>query len=240
MNKFFVLFLFLISCTYAQNKAPKLVADRISHDFGKVVEGEKLMYDFEIKNSGDADLIIKTVRSSCGCTVAQPEKMSLSPGESTIIHVEFDTNDHEGEQQKIVYVYTNDPNNSEFRFTINASVLTPDSKDAVSMKFGTMKLSKTKHDFGSVQEGKVYIMDVTISNIGDGNLEIKNITTTCGCTVALVTDKIIKPGDKTTLKIELDTTGREGKFVRAVNINTNDRVQPLQTVTLFANIKVKN
>ena len=117
-----------------------------------------------------------------------------------------------------------------------ADVLPKESQEVLNMKFGKLKLDKNKHDFGNVQEGKYYVATIKITNAGDGDLEIKNVTTTCGCTAALVTDKIVKPGKTTIMKVELDTSGREGKFVRAVNIHTNDRLQPLQTVTLFANI----
>jgi hypothetical protein len=237
MKKILPIFLFLFLNLYAQEKAPQIKVNVEKYDFGKSIEGEKLFYDFEISNSGDGDLILKTVRATCGCTVAQPEKTEIKPGESTKIHVEFNTADREGEQQQYIYVYSNDPKRKELRLAVKTDILTKESKEAQSIKFGKLKLDKNVHDFGNVQEGKYYIANIKITNAGDADLEIKNITTTCGCTAALAVDKIVKPGKSTLLKIELDTTDREGKFVRVVNIHTSDRNQPLQTVTLFANIK---
>jgi len=236
MNKVLLFLFCLFISLNAQEKKPQISSNADKHDFGKSIEGEKLFYDFVISNTGDGDLILKTVRASCGCTAVQPDKTELKPGESTKLHVEFDTTEREGEQQKYIYIYSNDPKNKEFRLSVKTDILPRDSKEAKGIKFGKLKLDKNKHDFGNVQEGKYYIANIKITNAGDGDLEIKNITTTCGCTAAIVTDKIVKPGKSTNLKIELDTTDRDGKFVRAVNIHTSDRSQPLQTVTLFANI----
>lgn len=238
MNKFLLLFLLAVSIA-AQEKTPQITVNTEKYDFGKSIEGERLFYDFVISNSGNGDLIIKTVRATCGCTVAQPDKTELGPGESTKLHVEYNTTDREGEQQQYIYVYSNDPKKKEFRLSVRTDILPKESKEAKGIKFGRLKLDKNIHDFGNVEEGKYYIANIKITNAGDGDLEIKNITTTCGCTAALVVDKIVKPGKTTLLKVELDTTDRDGKFVRAVNIHTNDRSQPLQTVTLFANIKQK-
>lgn len=239
MKKLLTVLIFFCTILAAQEKTAVINVNKEKHDFGKAVDGEMLMYDFVITNSGTGDLILKTIRSTCGCTVAQPEKMELKPGESTKLHVEFDTAQREGEQQKYIYIYSNDPKKRELRIAVAANVLPKDSKEAQNMKFGKLKLDKNKYDFGRVVEGKFYIANIKMFNNGEADLEIKNVTTTCGCTAAIVVDKLIKPGKSTILKIELDTSGREGKFVRAVNIHTSDRLQPLQTVTLFADIKAK-
>lgn len=240
MKKYLLLILFLCIAVYGQEKSPQISVNSLKHDFGKSIEGETLFYDFIISNAGDGDLVLKTIRASCGCTAAQPDKVELKPGESTKLHVEFNTADREGEQQKYIFVYSNDPKKRELRLTVNTNIFPKESKEALNMKLGKLKLDKNKYDFGNVQEGKYYIANIKLTNTGEGDLEIKNITTTCGCAAALVTDKIVKPGKSSLLKVELDTSNREGKFVRAVNIHTNDRLQPLQTVTLFANIKQKN
>ncbi len=236
MKKLLLLLFVVILNINAQDKNPKIEVNTEKHDFGKSIEGETLMYDFIISNAGEGDLIIKTVRSSCGCTAVEPENNELKPGESTKLHVEFNTTEREGDQQKYIYVYSNDPKKKELRLTISANVFARESKEVLDMKLGRMKLEKNKYDFGNVEEGKYYIANVKIMNEGEGDLEIKNVTTTCGCTAALIQDKVVKPGKSTLLKIELDTSGREGMFVRAVNIHTNDRFEPLQTVTIFANI----
>jgi hypothetical protein len=239
MNKILPILLLICTLISAQEKTAHISVNKEKHDFGKAIEGETLNYDFILSNTGNGDLILKTVRASCGCTAVQPDKLELKPGESTKLHVEFNTTEREGEQQKYIFIYSNDPSKKELRLAVAANVLSRYSAEVNNMKYGKLKLEKNKYDFGNVQEGKFYIANIKLSNDGEGDLIIKNVSTTCGCTAALVQDLNVKPGKSTILKIELDTSGREGKFVRVVNVQTNDRLQPMQTVTIFANIKMK-
>src|SRR5690242_4721222 len=47
---------------------PMLLVQGTSQDGGTVEEGTVLKYRFTVKNQGDADLEIKQVKPSCGCT----------------------------------------------------------------------------------------------------------------------------------------------------------------------------
>jgi hypothetical protein len=49
-------------------------------NFGPIMQGEKVSYTFEIENLGDDHLIIKKLKSSCGCTVASISSKSIAPG----------------------------------------------------------------------------------------------------------------------------------------------------------------
>lgn len=55
-------------------KMPVITFEKIVHDFGYVTKGERLSYNFKFKNTGNSDLIISYVESSCGCTTSSPPK----------------------------------------------------------------------------------------------------------------------------------------------------------------------
>src|SRR5215471_5267863 len=61
------------------------------YDFGRVYNGTTVKHTFRLKNAGTAPLTIGAVRTSCGCTAAQPTKSNLLPGEDSAIAVSFDT-----------------------------------------------------------------------------------------------------------------------------------------------------
>ncbi len=90
------------------------------HDFGNVVQGEKVSYTFKFKNVGDADLIINSAKASCGCTVPEYDKEPIPPsGEGKII-VTFDSSNREGSQYKKVTINANsDPEIHELVITCN-------------------------------------------------------------------------------------------------------------------------
>jgi len=77
------------------------------HDFGQVQEGEKVAHVFEVLNTGKADLLIQSVRPSCGCTTPKYDKKPIRPGKKGTIEVVFNTKGRTGKQRKTVLVVTN-------------------------------------------------------------------------------------------------------------------------------------
>lgn len=67
-------------------------AERDSVDLGIVKYGEKKHATFKITNRGDAPLIIRDVRTSCGCTNATWDKRPVKPGKTTEVSVVFEPN----------------------------------------------------------------------------------------------------------------------------------------------------
>ncbi len=102
--------------------APKLKFDNPVYDFGSIKQGESVTTDFIFTNTGKSELNIRQTRASCGCTVSEPEKSTLGPGESSIIKVTFNSAGRRGIQQKSISVFSNDPANPTQRITIKARV----------------------------------------------------------------------------------------------------------------------
>jgi len=228
---FLVLLFTSLSC--AQLIGPKLVIQQTSHDFGDIVQGEKVTHTFVISNSGGDVLKISDVRASCGCTAVKPEKNELAPGESTNLLVSFNSAGRSGAQLKTVTVKTNDPESPETVLTITAHVVM-DKKSGTSQP--EVFFLETQHDFGKVVQGKVVEYTFQLENKGSSTLKISDIKTSCGCTAALLSKDSIEPGDKGTLKVELDTKNRSGKFSRTITVQTNDPKEPSKILTVYADI----
>ena len=79
--------------TDASNIAePKLdFGNNTTHDFGKVVDGERVEHTFKFTNTGEADLVISSATASCGCTIPEWPKEPIAPGEKGEIKVEFNS-----------------------------------------------------------------------------------------------------------------------------------------------------
>ncbi|QNR23996.1 DUF1573 domain-containing protein [Croceimicrobium hydrocarbonivorans] len=102
-------------------KLPEFKFEKENHDFGTIEEGTLAKYDFEFTNTGEAPLIISNASGSCGCTVPQWPREPIAPGETGIIHVEFNSNGRPGNQAKTVTLNANTvPNKKILR--INAMV----------------------------------------------------------------------------------------------------------------------
>lgn len=107
-----------------KSEMPVLSFERLSYDFGKVIQGEKLSYSFKFTNTGKSNLIISSVDASCNCTVSTPPKAPILPGKSDEIKVSFDSRSKQGPTTTHVIVYANTyPNKTVL--TINANVVNP-------------------------------------------------------------------------------------------------------------------
>lgn len=93
------------------------------HNFGTVKEGDVLTYNFAIENKGTQPLIIKNVKSSCGCTAALVNEKTINPGQSSSIKVEFDTNGRLGKVTKTIAVISNDNKDPNKIITIFADII---------------------------------------------------------------------------------------------------------------------
>ena len=89
------------------NASAQIAFDTLSHDFGKIKEGEQVGWYFKFHNSGGTDLIITNVSATCGCTVPDFDTKPIAPGAEGSIKVVFDSNGRSGKQQKTLTVETN-------------------------------------------------------------------------------------------------------------------------------------
>ena len=102
---------------------PAFTFDKEEHDFGILIDGEKVTYSFRFTNSGDAPLIISNAKGSCGCTVPNYPKEPIAPGATASIDVTFDSKGRTGKQSKAVTLTANtNPNRKVIR--IHSEVIT--------------------------------------------------------------------------------------------------------------------
>jgi hypothetical protein len=106
------------------SKLPAIKFYEEVHDFGKIIEGETVAFDFKFKNTGKSDLLIADVSTSCGCTVPSYPKTPIRPGDEGIIKVTFNSAGKRGFQTKnIVVVANTQPNTIPIK--IKAQVVNP-------------------------------------------------------------------------------------------------------------------
>lgn len=80
----------VISTTSFAQKGAKIELNSDTVDYGTVTkDNDNGLRVFEFKNSGDAPLIIKEVKSTCGCTVPSWPKEPIAPGRSGKIEVKY-------------------------------------------------------------------------------------------------------------------------------------------------------
>ena len=102
--------------------APVFKLASTSVDFGTMLQNTTKEVNFPYTNTGKRDLVINFVRSTCGCTAVQEGNKVIKPGETGSIKAVFSGGTYNGKQTKAIYVYTNDPKNSEVVLMITGEV----------------------------------------------------------------------------------------------------------------------
>lgn len=68
---------------------PVMEFENTEFDFGTITQGTPQETIFKFTNTGDAPLVITKATSSCGCTVPNPPKDPIAPGEQGELVVKF-------------------------------------------------------------------------------------------------------------------------------------------------------
>lgn len=78
-------------------------------------------------------------------------------------------------------------------------------------------------ELGKVQEGQVVEISWKFKNTGNKPLVIKNVSASCGCTVADKPEQPIAPGKEGTIKAKFDSKGRSGMEHKNVYVMANTK-----------------
>lgn len=82
-------------------------------------------------------------------------------------------------------------------------------------------------DFGKVREGEISSHVFALRNDSGKNLDIKDINTSCGCTVSKIDNKHLKPGESALIEIRFDSKGYSGAVQQFVYVTTNSLDKPV-------------
>lgn len=92
------------------------------YDFGRVIQGQKVIHEFEVRNAGNADLVLQRIAPSCGCTAAAVTSPTIKPGSTEKVRVTFDTSGMYGDKTKTVSILTNARENPELTLKLKGTV----------------------------------------------------------------------------------------------------------------------
>ena len=205
-------------------KAPKIAFDERVYDFGVVEPEDKPHHYFTFKNTGQVDLVISKVKSSCGCTAALLSEEQIPPGELGKIEIKFDPRGRRGKQQKTVSIHSNAENESVIQLTIQGVVK------------ASVEVAPEQIFFGSVNNQEVYEKRIRVLGAGDGKLKITHVETSS----AFLTGEISPPqlGEIITyeVKIVLHSGAPVGKLEETLTIHTNNETRPRLNVSIEGNV----
>jgi len=206
-----ILFIILIISQFSIFSQPVIKFKQKVIDFDEIESGKVINLKFEFVNDGNTTLIIKNIRTSCGCTVTQIEKKEYKPGENGKIPVKFFSQGYSGKIVKTITVITNDKTNQYTRLKITGKV--------ILKNFASIKIFPDRVNFKDIKIEEKYSKKISIQNTGTTDLVILEITHVPEIMVEFE-KKIIKPDEISEINIILNPMQTEN-FTTFLKIRTN-------------------
>jgi hypothetical protein len=123
---FLMFLMFVIAGAYAQTivepDGPVITFEKKTHDFGDIIQGDKVEHVFTFSNTGTQPLIITNVEVTCGCTTPKGwPRDPIQPGGKGELTVSFSSAGKIGRQNKPVTIISNatNPDGNRLSFSVN-------------------------------------------------------------------------------------------------------------------------
>ncbi|MFQ5855042.1 MAG: DUF1573 domain-containing protein [Anaerolineae bacterium] len=106
---------------------PAIDLPQTQHDFGEIQQGEVATIQLPVRNTGEKDLHIESVSTSCGCTSAKVEPMTIPPNGEGTLSIDYNSGLHpdKGPIFRTVYIASDDPETPEAQVEIRGDVRVP-------------------------------------------------------------------------------------------------------------------
>jgi hypothetical protein len=124
----FVMMLGFAAGAFAQTASkvngPVITFEKKTHDFGQIVQGDKVEETFKFTNTGTEPLIITNVQVTCGCTTPKGwPRDPIMPGGKGEVTIAFNSTGKIGRQDKVVTVVSNATNSDDAKISFTTQVV---------------------------------------------------------------------------------------------------------------------
>ncbi len=229
------LFLVLSSSVLLAQRGPQIIFKESTWDFGKVKEGQVKTHVFEFENVGDSSLMIKNVRTSCGCAAALVSEKTIEAAKKGEIKVTFNSRGYEGTITKYVYVESNDRENPVTQLVISANIEVPPRP--------RIDLDRYNFDSGLILEGEPIHAKTVIINRGEQELLVSFSHRDAkyfhdGKEVS--SELRIAAGKEAEVEIKIPPRSRQGLIREYILLKSNDTRRPNLSLYISGYIITKN
>ncbi len=199
--------------------APHLLVSEKTIQFREVKPGQKVSKELSLTNTGDEQLEIGKIRTSCSCIeIDWPIKL-IAPGKTVPVTVTFNSKGKSaGQGYYQLLIYSSDPKQKIARVPI----LTDITRNGKGLAITPEVL-----DFGKVMVSKgIPVMNITVSNSSSTSFHILEVRPGSGVDIPELPADTVAPGDRITIPVTLHAWIREGIFNSSLKIRTSDPSMP--------------
>ena len=120
-----------------------------------------------------------------------------------------------------IYMNFNGDSESKNRMNISAVIKEKYSQEMIDNPPVFTHINDKTFDFGTLKQGETVEHIFTFKNTGKNDLIIRKTKASCGCTAVQLGDKVIKPGQESSIKAIFNSRGKKGKQHKSITVTTN-------------------
>lgn len=210
-----------------QWNSQQLVSQQGSVAFGSTLVGQPVRQTLSILNQGSGILTISPSQISLpsGFTIVTQPSSTVAPGGSTSVLLEF-TAASAGSFSGYLVIPNNDSDEGNYTLSISGTAVAPAPQGEIDIRQGTTSLTSISStlSYGSTNQGTPLVQQLTIWNLGQGNLEINKsgIQVPAGFQVdSTLLPSTLAPGAYATISVRM-TAATTGDFLGYLQIPSND------------------
>lgn len=209
----------------AQDWARKMF-ETMDHDFGVVARGSDTVYKFPIKNLYKEDVVLGSVRSSCGCTSPSLENKELKSFEVGYVVAKFNTRTFTGLHSATLTVDIVKPYPAQVQLRVHGNI----RGDVVFEPGGV--------DFGQIDQGAADEKKVSVSYAGRSGWSIDDVRSTSDHLEAELVERSRNGGRVVyDLVVRLSDTAPAGLMKTPLVLVTSDAANPRIPLDVVADVR---
>ncbi len=224
---------------WAEAREPDIQFETQTADFGRLLEGEKTEIHYHFRNAGGDTLIIKNVRTSCGCTAALVSEKRVAPGGKGDIRVTFNSSGFGGKPHKTVSVWSNDPDTPKVTLSFSGIVWSEVEVTPRRIAFGQIDKAALNDPSPDGKREKAVRLwrEVRVKFPTNPKLTVTGAMASSPALKAEVMPRASEDSGEDVVRIGLTPEARIGSLIEQVTISTTSKIKPTVTVRVHAEIR---
>ncbi|MDO4462299.1 MAG: DUF1573 domain-containing protein [Bacteroidia bacterium] len=191
----------------------------------KVFPGESKIGELRVINPSENNITPEFINVPSHIQIATIPA-TLAPGQEGIIQVVYDADKKNdwGYVSDQIYVIFDGVRSYSNRLTITATIQEDFSRLSKEEKENAPKLEfdNQSHDWGVINPTDKQSHDFIVKNTGKENLIIRKVKASCGCTAVTPAKTVLATGEETTIHVEFNPAGKQGRQQKTITVITND------------------
>lgn len=206
--------LFVPTVASAQAWASKMF-DKLDHDFGVVARGSDTVFKFEVKNIYKEDIVLGSVRSSCGCTAASIENPTIKTYDKGYVVAKFNTRTFTGIHSATLTVQIIKPYPAQVQVRVHGNIR------------GDVVFEPGSIDFATVEQGSEHSKTLSVVHAGRSTWKVTDVRSGSDYLAAELVERQRYAGKVAyDLVVRLKDNAPPGFMKEQLVLVTNDRSNP--------------